>query len=291
MLRLSPEEKAEIRRLAASGMPSRQIGRVIGRADRTVGDYIDRMKQRPPRVRTRASVQLTLAEREEISRGLAEGHSIRSIASGMSRSPSMVCREVARNGGRRRYRAVRAEDRAWVSGRRPKVSTLAGDPVLRAVVEEKLGLQWSPQQISGWLRWAVSGGQRNACSRTCDGVRRERHQALRRGPVARVGVPNGESRRHSPLHRKRDEALPRLGLLMTAGSPQMGEAIGWTGGLPQVGRGYATGRHAWLRSPGRSSAPVHGRTALHHIDRRERDETDGQEAPAGREVQGTPRSR
>ena len=111
MLRLSPEEKAEIRRLAATGMPSRQIGRVMGRADRTVGDYIDRMKQRPPRVRTRASVQLTLAEREEISRGLAEGHSIRSIASRMARSPSTVCREITRNGGRRRYRAVRAEDR------------------------------------------------------------------------------------------------------------------------------------------------------------------------------------
>jgi len=94
-----------------------------------------------------------------------------------------------------------------------------------------------------------------------------------------------------PLRRKRDEALPRLGLLMTAGSPQMGEAIGWTGGLPQVGRGYATGSDAWLRSPGRSSAPVHGRTALHHIDRRERDETDGQEAPARREVQGTTGSR
>ena len=87
MLRLSPEEKAEIRRLAATGMPSRQIGRVMGRADRTVGDYIDRMKRRPPRVRTRASVQLTLGEREEISRGLAEGHSIRSIASGWRVAP------------------------------------------------------------------------------------------------------------------------------------------------------------------------------------------------------------
>jgi hypothetical protein len=96
MLRLSPEEKAETRGVAATGMPSRQIGRVMGRADRTVGDYIDRMKQRPPRVRTRASMQL----------------------------------------GRRRYRAVRAEDRAWVVGRRRKVAKLAGDPVLRAVVEE-----------------------------------------------------------------------------------------------------------------------------------------------------------
>ena len=67
-------------------------------------------------------------------------------------SPSTVCREVARNGGRYRYRAAPAEDRAWAQGRRPKVAKLAADPVLRAVVEEKLALQWSPQQISGWLR-------------------------------------------------------------------------------------------------------------------------------------------
>ncbi len=121
MLRLSPEEKAEIRRLAATGMPSRQIGRVMGRADRTVGDYIDRMKQLPPRVRTRASVQLTLAEREQISRGLAEGRSVRVIAARIGRSPSTVCREVVRNGGRQRYRAAAAEDRAWVQGCRPKI--------------------------------------------------------------------------------------------------------------------------------------------------------------------------
>jgi IS30 family transposase len=214
MLRLSPEEKAEIRRLAATGMPSRQIGRVMGRADRTVGDYIDRMKQRPPRVRTRASVQLTLGEREEISRGLAEGHSIRSIASGMSRSPSTVCREVARNGGRRRYRAVRAEDRAWVSGRRPKVAKLAGDPVLRAVVEEKLALQWSPQQISGWLRteFADEVGMRvshetiylSLFVQSRGALRRELAHELRRGHLSRrprgYSPMNGQGQLRDTVH-------------------------------------------------------------------------------------------
>ena len=214
MLRLSPEEKTEIRRLAATGMPSRQIGRVMGRADRTVGDYIDRMKQRPPRVRTRASVQLTLAEREEISRGLAEGHSIRSIASGMSRSPSTVCREVARNGGRRRYRAVRAEDRAWAVGRRPKVAKLAGDAVLRAVVEEKLALQWSPQQISGWLRteFANEVGMRvshetiylSLFVQSRGALRRELAHELRRGHLSRrprgFSPMNGQGKLRDTVH-------------------------------------------------------------------------------------------
>jgi IS30 family transposase len=152
MIRLTLQEKDEIRRLAATGLPSRQIGRLMGRADRTVGDYIDRMKRNPPRTRQRSVRQLRLAEREEISRGLAGGHSIRRIAAGIGRSASTVCREVARNGGHRRYRATKAEARAWVQGRRPKVAKLAADPVLRTVVEEKLGLQWSPQQISGRLR-------------------------------------------------------------------------------------------------------------------------------------------
>ena len=68
---------------------------------------------------------LSLVEREEISRGLAEGCSLRSIARRLGRAPSTVCQEVARNGGRRRYRATRAEDRAWAGGRRPKTAQLA----------------------------------------------------------------------------------------------------------------------------------------------------------------------
>ncbi len=82
---------------------------------------------------------------------------MRSIAVGLGRSPSTVCREVARNGGRRRYRAARAEDRAWVAGRRPKTARLATEVVLRHLVEERLGWQWSPQQIAGWLRVEFPG--------------------------------------------------------------------------------------------------------------------------------------
>jgi IS30 family transposase len=100
---------------------------------------------------------LSLAEREEISRGLAEGASLRSIARGLGRSPSTVCHEVARNGGRRRYRAIRAEDRAWRVGRRPKAAKLATNTELRAVVQDRLQMRWSPQQIAARLRVEFPG--------------------------------------------------------------------------------------------------------------------------------------
>ncbi|HEY5249517.1 MAG TPA: IS30 family transposase [Dermatophilaceae bacterium] len=98
-----------------------------------------------------------MAEREEISRGLAEGRSLRVIAAGIGRPASTVCREVARNGGRGRYRAARAETRALSKGRRPRVAKLAVAGPLRRVVEDRLGVRWSPQQISGWLRVAYPG--------------------------------------------------------------------------------------------------------------------------------------
>jgi IS30 family transposase len=152
MARLSLEEKQLIARGWVAGLPSRRIAREIGRSHRTVHDEVERLREGPRRLRHRSLRQLSLAEREEISRGLAVGRSVRVIAAGLGRSASTVCREINRNGGPRGYRATRAEERAWVAGRRPKPAKLACCAVLRAVVEEKLELRWSPQQISGWLR-------------------------------------------------------------------------------------------------------------------------------------------
>jgi IS30 family transposase len=101
--------------------------------------------------------RLSLAEREEMSRGLAGGESFRAIAARLGRAPSTVSREVAVNGGRRRYRACRAETDALARGRRPKASKLATCERLRAVVEAKLEKRWSPQQIAGWLPTAFPG--------------------------------------------------------------------------------------------------------------------------------------
>jgi IS30 family transposase len=104
----------------------------------------------PPR-RRRPGRALTLAEREEISRGLAAGDSFRMIAARLGRSASTVSREVNRNGGRRNYRALKANERAWERARRPKRCLLAANSGLRDLVAKKLKEDWSPQQISGWL--------------------------------------------------------------------------------------------------------------------------------------------
>jgi IS30 family transposase len=102
--------------------------------------------------RRRRRCALTLAEREEISRGLATGDSLRTIAARLGRSASTVCREVNRNGGRRRYRAAKADERSWERARRPKRCLLAMNDGLRDLVAEKLKEDWSPEQISGWLK-------------------------------------------------------------------------------------------------------------------------------------------
>ena len=104
----------------------------------------------PPR-RRRSRWALTLAEREEISRGLAAGESLHAIAARLGRSASTVSREVGRNGGRRNYRAARADERAWERARRPKRCLLAKNERLCELVGKKLREDWSPQQISGWL--------------------------------------------------------------------------------------------------------------------------------------------
>ena len=105
-----------------------------------------------PAVRRRSQRTLTLAEREEISRGIASGSSIREIARGLERTASTVSREVARHGGRLMYRASEADQRGWRSALRPKPCRLAHHRKLRLIVAGKLIRDWSPQQISGWLK-------------------------------------------------------------------------------------------------------------------------------------------
>jgi len=104
-----------------------------------------------PPPRTRARRALSVAEREEISRGLAGHLTIRGIARTLGRPPSTISREIARNGGRRQYRATAADAAAWRRAERPKRCWLADQPRLRDVVAAKLTEAWSPEQISGWL--------------------------------------------------------------------------------------------------------------------------------------------
>jgi len=106
---------------------------------------------RPPQ-RRRSQRALTLAEREEISRGVVGGQSLRSIAASLGRAPSTVSREVGRNGGRRRYRASKADQCAWDRSHRAKTCKLVQNRALARIVASKLQLQWAPRQIAGWLK-------------------------------------------------------------------------------------------------------------------------------------------
>ena len=105
-----------------------------------------------PAPRRRSRLSLTLAEREDISRGVVAGRSIRSIASGLCRAPSTVSRETRRNGGLRRYRASKADQAAWGRAHRPKTCKLMENRALARIVASKLQLEWSPEQIAGWLK-------------------------------------------------------------------------------------------------------------------------------------------
>jgi len=106
-----------------------------------------------PRPRSRSPLALTLAEREEISRGLVAGRSLRYIASSLDRAPSTVSREINRNGGRRYYRANKADQAAWDRARRPKICKLVENRALAGIVAKKLREFWSPEQIAGWLKY------------------------------------------------------------------------------------------------------------------------------------------
>ena len=105
-----------------------------------------------PAPRCRSRWALTLAEREEISRAVVAGHSIRSIAAQLGRARSTISREIKRNGGQECYRASQADQSAWDRGRRPKTGKLAQNRALARIVAGKLQLQWSPEQVAGWLK-------------------------------------------------------------------------------------------------------------------------------------------
>jgi IS30 family transposase len=142
----------ELWRRRRQGESLTQISRAIGAFRPSVFRILKAHGGFPPPLRKRSPQALTLAEREEISRGIAAGLSMREIARALQRSPSTISREIARNAGPGLYRATQADKAAWERSRRPKVCKLAQNATLRRIVTNKLTLDWSPQQISGWLR-------------------------------------------------------------------------------------------------------------------------------------------
>src|SRR5262245_56793870 len=150
--RMSWRQRTELWRRWRRGETLSAIGRALDRIPGTIFNTLAESGGLTPRPRRRSPLALTTTEREEISRRIARGESLRAIGRRLGRAPSTVSRELRRNGGRRRYRATRADRRAWRRARRPKPCRLARQPRLRRVVAAKLAANWSPQQIAGWLR-------------------------------------------------------------------------------------------------------------------------------------------
>src|SRR5271163_2848619 len=149
---LSAAQRTELWCRWKAGQSLHVIGRAFGKPHNSIHGFLSQHGGIVPSVRRRSLLVLTAVEREDISRGLASGSSLRDIAKGLERAASTVSREVARHGGRPEYRANDADQRAWDSTLRPKRCLLAMHVKLQEVVASKLILDWSPEQISGWLK-------------------------------------------------------------------------------------------------------------------------------------------
>ncbi len=171
------------------------IARLFDRGHSSVQRILSEAGGIRPRQRVRSRLALSLSEREEISRGIVAGRSMRSIAASLGRAPSTVSRELRRNGGRRDYRASDADQAAWDQGHRAKSCKLAGNRALARIVAQKLKMLWSPEQIAGWLKSAYPGDEsyqvshetiyRTLFIQTRGALKKELLQYLRRTRVMR----------------------------------------------------------------------------------------------------------
>ncbi len=155
--RLTVAQLAELWARRAAGESGTRIARHMGLYGSSVRNYIHKAGGIRPRPGKRSRIALSLQEREEISRGLAAGDSLRTIAARIGRSPSTVSREVTRNQGRQSYRAGSAEQAAVSRGRRPQPAKLRSSEPLRVEVTARLEAYWSPEQISRFLKEEYPG--------------------------------------------------------------------------------------------------------------------------------------
>src|ERR1035437_8508170 len=130
-VRLSAEQRTDMWRRWKAGESLHEIGRAFGKDHGSIQFLLSQRGGIVPAARRRSQRTLTLAEREDISRGIASGSSIREIAKGLQRAASTVSREGVRHGGRPLYRANEADQRAWKLAQRPKKCLLAAHGKLR----------------------------------------------------------------------------------------------------------------------------------------------------------------
>ena len=157
--RFTAAESAQIWDRWQRGEALKLIGRAFGRHSSAIFAHLKPTGGIRPAPRRRAARVLSLAEREELSRGLARGASLRSIAADLGRAASTLSRELRRNGGRDLYRACASDRRAWDRALRPKPCKLSIHEPLRVIVASKLEGNWSPEQIAGWLKRTYPGDE------------------------------------------------------------------------------------------------------------------------------------
>ena len=150
--KLSEQQRNDMWRRWKAGQSLHETGRACGKAHGVIQFMLTQHGGIALATHHHSLRTLKLAEREEISRGIASGGSIREIARGLKRAVSTVCREFARHGGRPHYRATDADQKAWASALRPKRCLLSIYAKLQEIVAGKLILDWSPEQVSGWLK-------------------------------------------------------------------------------------------------------------------------------------------
>jgi IS30 family transposase len=148
---LTARQTAELWKRWKAGESLEVIGEALGKRASSIYAAAAALGGVAPRARCRAARVLQSAEREEISRGIAAGLSLRQVALRIGRAPSTVSREISRHGGEGRYRAADADKRAWRNACRPKACKLAFERPLREAVAGRLRENWSPRQISEWL--------------------------------------------------------------------------------------------------------------------------------------------
>jgi IS30 family transposase len=214
MDRISDTERQRIAELLAEGAPVWRLHKEINRSRYAIRRAVVALHRPPKQEPRRSPLRLSLAEREEISRGLAAGEPVREIARRLGRAPSTVCREVAANGGRDQYRACAADRRAVRRLRRPKPAKLARCPRLREAVESKLERRWSPQQIAAWLKISYPDDPEMRVShetiylslfvQSKGALRKELARYLRQGRARRrprgLSVMNGQGQLRGTVH-------------------------------------------------------------------------------------------
>ena len=228
-IKYTPEQKAEIWDRWKKGESLTSIGRLFDRPSSSIFNMLAPTGGIRPPIRKRSRLALTLSDREEISRGIVAGSSIRSIAENIHRSPSTISREIKRNGGYDIYRATQADQAAWYRSQRPKRCKLACNRALSRIVATKLQLNWAPEQIAGWLKIEYPGDESNHVShetiyrslfvqargvlkkelqqylRSQRAIRRSKHASLKRDGLGQI--TNAVSIRERPASVE-DRAVP-----------------------------------------------------------------------------------